>query len=349
MTALLEQSIAARITSPASCPIVGDSAELASIRQIAATIAGRKCTVLVLGETGTGKEMLARHIHDSSDRALRAFIPVDCSSLTESLFESQLFGHARGAFTGAIRESLGFIRAADGGTLFLDEIGELSLASQAKLLRVIQERAVVSVGETKARPVDVRILCATHRDLNKMVADGTFRQDLYFRLNVVTLSLPPLRERADDVIALANHFLALQSEMYNEPVRVLSSAAQAALLSHDWPGNVRELANAIESAYVLSGGTTIEVTDLPDRVRGNASASIQMSRAVSRPAMPAISNVEAFAATGDADLDLDAVERRTIAEALRRSKNNKSAACRLLGINIQRLNRKIEKLGVALA
>jgi len=130
---------------------------------------------------------------------------------------------------------------------------------------------------------------------------------------------------------------------------VLSSAAQAALLSHDWPGNVRELANAIESAYVLSGGTTIEVTDLPDRVRGNASASIQMSRAVSRPAMPAISNVEAFAATGDADLDLDAVERRTIAEALRRSKNNKSAACRLLGINIQRLNRKIEKLGVALA
>ena len=346
--------------------MVGDAPELASVREVASAIASRKCTVLILGETGTGKELLARHIHDNSDRATKAFIPVDCSALTDTLFESQLFGHSKGAFTGAVRDSLGFIRAADGGTLFLDEIGELSLPLQSKLLRVIQELAVVPVGDTKARPVDVRIVCATHRDLRDMVAKGTFREDLYFRLNVVSLNLPPLRDRADDVLTLARYFLDLQSATYNEPARTLGTSAQEALLAHNWPGNVRELANAMESAYVLASGSTIELSDLPDRVRG-----AQVARPVAKQFTSKVSSLIAAELSSsslassslasssmvreidselglDADLDLEQVEKRTIIEALRRTRNNKAAAARLLGLNIQRLNRKIEKLEVPL-
>src|SRR5579872_5186606 len=170
---------------------VGESPTLSSLKQTSLDLAPRRSTVMILGETGCGKEMLARFIHNNSPRANKPFIPVDCSSLSDTLFESELFGHVKGAFTGAVRESLGFIRAADGGTLFLDEIGELSLPLQAKLLRVLQERCVVPVGDTKAYPVDIRIVCATNRDLAAMVQAGTFRQDLYFRLNVVVLNVPP--------------------------------------------------------------------------------------------------------------------------------------------------------------
>jgi transcriptional regulator with PAS, ATPase and Fis domain len=356
MTSTLEHPQASQKKSEAiASAIVGDAPELASVREVASAIAGRKCTVLVLGETGTGKEMLARHIHENSDRAAKPFIPVDCSSLTDTLFESQLFGHTKGAFTGAVRDSLGFIRAADGGTLFLDEIGELSLPLQAKLLRVIQERAVVPVGDTKAKPVDVRIVCATHRNLREMVANGTFREDLYFRLNVVTLNLPPLRDRADDVVTLAQHFLDLQSALYNEPARTLNDDARAALLAHNWPGNVRELANAMESAYVLASGSSIELADLPDRIRMTSPASRPTARVATPASMAKVTSLIAAELSGneipvcsDDELDLDKVERRTIAEALRRTKNNKAAAARMLGLNIQRLNRKIEKLEIGL-
>ena len=312
-------------------PMIGDSAALGQIRDIATSIATRRCTVLILGETGTGKEMLARSIHAQSDRSRAPFVPVDCSALTETLFESQLFGHIKGAFTGAVRDSVGFIRAADTGTLFVDEIGELSPPQQAKLLRVIQERSVVPVGDTRGKSVDVRIVCATHRDLRKMVSDGTFREDLYFRLNVVTLNLPPLRERPQDVLPLANHFLGIQAQMYDEPQRAIASDAQAAMQNYPWPGNVRELANAIEHAHVLAQGEEVRVVDLPERIRSHA------------PLTDAVSP-HAFAPM--AELCLEDLERRAIAEALRRSSNNKAAAARMLGINIQRLGRRIEKLKI---
>lgn len=309
--------------------LVGKSAAIGAVRDVAQSIATRRSTVMILGETGSGKEMLARQIHEQSDRAAAPFIPVDCSALSDTLFESQLFGHLKGAFTGAMRDSLGFIRAADGGSLFLDEIGELSLPLQAKLLRVIQERQVVPVGDTRPHPVDIRVICATHRDLPDMVRDGTFREDLFFRLNVLVLQMPPLRERPDDVIVLANHFLGAQAAMYQETLKQLSTDAAEALQQHHWPGNVRELANVIEHAHVLAASDEIGVHDLPERLRNATNRDEDQSNCSS-------------------ELRLVDVERRAIAEALRRSNFRKAPACRLLGINIQRLNRKISKLGIRL-
>jgi len=303
--------------------IVGDSPSFAVARHTAAQVAGRQSTVLILGETGTGKELMARMIHARSPRAGRPFIPVDCSSLSEGLFESELFGHVRGAFTGASRDSLGFIRAADGGTLFLDEIGELAASTQAKLLRVLQERRVVPVGETRGRPVDIRVVAATHRDLGAMVRAGEFRQDLFFRLNVVTLRLPPLRERSDDVLPLARHFLRVQADLYNEPLKQIAPDAITALRDYDWPGNVREVANVMEQAHVLATSDFIELDDLPPHFRQQFAVRDLFS-----------------------DLRLEDVERRTILEALRRTKFCKAAAARLLGLNIQRLNRRITRLGI---
>jgi len=298
---------------------------MSAVKDIAASIAARRCTVMIHGETGSGKEMLARHLHQLSDRTKNPFVPVDCSSLTDTLFESELFGHVRGAFTGAVRDSLGFIRAADTGTLFLDEIGELSLPMQSKLLRVVQERIVVPVGSGKPHPVDVRIICATHRNLTEMVREGTFREDLYFRLNVVVLQVPPLRERTADILPLARHFLETQAALYDETPREISDAAGQLLMRYAWPGNVRELANVMEHAHVLSLDL-VDVSNLPDRLRIAQSAP----------------NSEG------SDLLLQGIERRAIVEALRRTKFSKAAASRLLGINIQRLNRRIQRLGIRL-
>jgi transcriptional regulator with PAS, ATPase and Fis domain len=316
-------------SSAGTFQLVGKSAAISAVRDVAESIATRRSTVMILGETGSGKEMLARQIHAQSGRAAAPFIPVDCSALSDTLFESQLFGHLKGAFTGAMRDSLGFIRAADGGTIFLDEIGELSLPLQAKLLRVIQERQVVPVGDTKPHPVDIRVVCATHRDLAQMVRGGAFRQDLFFRLNVLVLQMPPLRERPDDVIVLANHFLNAQAAIYDESPKHLSPEAATLLQQHTWPGNVRELANVIEHAHVLAAGDEIAVSDLPERLR-NAS------------------NSDDDHTNGSRELRLVDVERRAIAEALRRTNFRKAAACRLLGINIQRLNRRMGKLGIRL-
>jgi len=312
-----------RVFSPVATSqnrIVGSSSAITIVRDVASSIAPRRSTVMLLGETGTGKEMLARHIHLQSERADKPFVPVDCSAMTETLFESQLFGHVRGAFTGAIRESLGFIRAADGGTLFIDEVGELSVLLQAKLLRVLQERCVVPVGDTRARPVDVRFICATHRDLSAMVRLRTFR------LNVVVLRVPPLRERQEDVVPLAQHFLAVQADLYGETGKTLSHEAAQMLRQYPWPGNVRELSNVIEHAHVLATGGVIRVADLPERLRRAADSGVVTA----------------------SDLRLIDVERRTISEALARTKYCKAAASRLLGINIQRLNRRIRSLGIEL-
>lgn len=243
--------------------LVGESNVMKDLKRIAAGVATRRSTIMILGETGTGKEVLAKFIHQNSDRVAKPFIPVDCSALSDTLFESELFGHVKGAFTGAMRDTLGFIRAAEGGTLFLDEIGELSLQLQAKLLRVLQEKTVVPVGDTKPRPVNVRVITATHRDLPEMVRQGTFRQDLYFRLNVVVLRTPPLRERNEDVVQLANHFLKTQAELYEETPRQLSPDVSALLQGYSWPGNIRELANVMEHAHVLAADNTIRLSDLP--------------------------------------------------------------------------------------
>lgn len=301
--------------------LVGQSAPILQLGERIAALAARACTVLVHGESGSGKEMVARSIHASSRRADGPFVAVDCTTLRDTLFESQLFGHMRGAFTGAEQPTLGFFRAADGGTLFLDEVGELPLHIQAKLLRCIQEGAVVPLGSTEPIAVNVRIVAATHRDLRQMVRDGTFREDLYYRLNVVRLEVPPLRARADDIILLAECFLEQQAGLYQEPVRRLSDASAASLRVYDWPGNVRELANAVEHACALSTGETIEVGDLPETVQLAAQEAVELSE-------------------GEV-LTLEAAERLAITRALRVANGNRAKAAQLLRIERHRLYRKI--------
>lgn len=318
------------ILSPASTApvslLVGRSPAMATVREVATDVARRRSTVMIFGETGSGKEVVARHVHAHSDRAGGPFIPVDCTTLTEGLFESEMFGHVRGAFTGAVRDSLGIVRSADGGTLFLDELGELSLAMQAKLLRVLQDRQVTPVGDRRPRLVDVRVVCATHRDLGEMVRAGRFREDLYYRLNVVVVQVPPLRARLEDVADLARHFLKVQADVYDEPVKRLAPDAVAALTAYGWPGNVRELANVMEHAHVLTRGESITAADLPPRLLTTTAEVVNTSL--------------------DADVHLPTIERHAIGKALRRCANNKAAASRLLGLNIQRLNRRLRHFGM---
>lgn len=307
----------------ASQRMIGDSPIIRALKKTAMDIAPRRSTVMILGETGSGKEMLARFIHLNSTRASKPFIPVDCSSLSDTLFESELFGHVKGAFTGATRDSLGFIRAANGGTLFLDEISELSLHLQSKLLRVLQEKCVVPVGDFRPVPVDIRVISASNRLLDNMVREGSFRQDLYFRLNVVALKLPTLHERVDDIVPLAEHFLKTQAELYGEPQKTLSPEVAMLLQAYSWPGNVRELANVMEHAHVIASDPEVAVADLPPRIQVASQAP----------------------GAGD-DLSLQDVERCTIAKALKKVNYNKAAASRVLGINIQRLNRRMIRLGI---
>ena len=289
-------------------------------------VAKRGCTALVHGESGTGKELVARQLHLLSARAARPFIAVDCTTLHDSMMESQLFGHVKGSFTGAQQSTVGFFRSAHTGTLFLDEIGELPLDVQAKLLRVIQERCVVPLGAVKPVPVDARIIAATHRDLEAMVKRGTFREDLYFRLNVVQLRVPALRDRVDDVVPIAEHFLARLSRLYGEPAKGLAPDAVAALQSFDWPGNIRELSNAIEHASVFCTADRIAANDLPEKVR---------QAVVKQPQE-----------TDDRVIPLEMAERNHIAHALRVTGGNQAKAARLLQIQRQRLYRKIELYGL---
>jgi len=304
--------------------LVGDSPTMSDLKKMAGDIAPRRSTVMILGETGSGKEMLARFIHQNSNRADKPFIPVDCSSLSDNLFESELFGHMKGAFTGAMRDSLGFIRAADGGTLFLDEIGELGLHLQSKLLRVLQEKCVTPVGDFRPRPVDIRVVTATNRSLEDMVRDGKFRQDLYFRLNVVVLKVPSLRDRVSDIVPLCSHFLKTQAELYDEEAKTVSADVMHLLERYSWPGNVRELSNVMEHAHVIAQNNEIQIHDLPPRLQPTE--------------VPGV-------AQGD-KVSLEEMERCTISKALKSANFNKAAASRMLGINIQRLNRRITRLGI---
>lgn len=310
------------------------TADATTLQAQIARVAPRSATVLVEGETGAGKEVAARQIHALSPRAAAPFVPVDCTVFSTELMESQLFGHVKGAFTGAVAAALGFVRCADGGTLFLDEIGELPLAVQAKLLRCIQERTVVPVGGVEPIPVDLRIIAATHRDLAAMVREGKFRQDLFFRLNVVRLKIPPLRERRDEILPLARHFVDDIACAYDEPIKVLSKTAEDALVRYDWPGNVRELRNAIERAFLFCTDRTIDVGHMPSEV----------SDAAEIPSFEALTNnsqihLEAIPRLADA-------ERMLIERVLKLTGGNQSDAARLLDVERHRLRRKIVSYGL---
>jgi len=302
---------------------VAESSVFKGVLETASVVAPRKCTVVVRGESGTGKELVANLIHQLSPRAEGPFVPVDCTNLSGELFASQLFGHVRGAFTGADRDTLGFFRAADGGTIFLDEISELSSSVQARLLRVLQESVVTPVGATASFKVDVRVICATNRNLEKMVAERLFRKDLYYRTNVVNIHIPPLREHPDDIIPLAEHFIRQQARLYDEPVKSLTAQAQRDLLQYRWPGNVRELANAVEHAYVLSRDRMIEPSVLPPEIT---------ARRTEQTPSP-------FPTLAQANKEL-------LTKALRYTAGRKLLAARLLGVERRRFNRMIHDLGV---
>ena len=304
--------------------LIGNSPSFNSVLEIIGAVAARECPIIITGETGVGKEMVARQIHSSSNRAKNVFVPVDCTTLTGQLFESQLFGHVRGAFTSAVDSTLGFFRAADGGTIFLDEISEIPIELQAKLLRVLQERKVTPLGATKPFTVNIRVLCATCKDLQEMVKKGAFRADLYYRLDVVRLEVPPLRHRKEDILSLAEYFLTNQANFYAEPPKVFSEETKRLLVNYAWPGNVRELSNAIERAYVLTTGPEIQSASLPFEV------IIADSPSYPKDQLPT----------------LDDVKRRVITQTLEYTKGRKIAAARILGIERRQLNRLMNKLKI---
>ena len=307
-------------------PILGEGDAAREMRALIDALARHECTVLIQGESGSGKELAARQVHAQSRRAGGPFVPVDCTTLTGTLFESQLFGHVRGAFTGAQTSTLGFFRAADGGTLFLDEIGELELPVQAKLLRCIQERAVVPLGQTVAVRADVRVITATHRDLREMVARGTFREDLFYRLNVACLHVPPLRQRREDIPQLVRGAVEDFCRLYGRARAGVSAAAMELLCAHDWPGNVRELLNAIEHALVFCRADVLAPADLPAEVRGEGG-----STAVRRAA---------------GIVPLRDAERELIRRTLRHTNGNQSRAAALLDVERHRLRRRIVRYGL---
>jgi two-component system response regulator HydG len=308
--------------------LVGASAAMQHVYGVVEQVAGTDATVLVTGQSGTGKEMVARALHQHGKRASGPFIAVDCASIPENLIESELFGHARGAFTDAKQARLGLLAQADKGTLFLDEIAELPMAVQPKLLRVLQERRVRPIGSDSEVTFDVRLVCATNRDLEAAVAEGTFREDLYYRFNVVQIAMPPLKARAGDVLLLAQHFVEHFARMFDRDVRGLSPEAAERLQRYGWPGNVRELRNAMERAVAMCAGQLLTVEDLPDRIRGY------------KPGPQAVGSSD------DVQLPLDEIERRHILRVLEANENNKLATAAVLGIDRKTLYRKLLRYGV---
>jgi two-component system, NtrC family, response regulator AtoC len=308
--------------------IVGQNPALRGVLDLAAKVARHPSSVLITGESGTGKELVARLVHDASARSARAFVAVNCGAIPESLLESELFGHVKGAFTGATADRAGLFEEADGGTLFLDEIAELTAPLQVKLLRVLQEGEIRRVGDNRTRKVDVRLISATARDLDAMVATGTFRSDLYFRINVVRLHTPPLRERPEDIPILARHFIQRHAERLRMTPPELSPAALRQLSSYAWPGNVRERENAIERAMVVSDGRSIKPADLP----------ASLGSAVRLPG------------TGSDDLSVkrqtELLERALIRRALERTRGNRTKAAELLELSHRALLYKIREYGL---
>jgi transcriptional regulator with PAS, ATPase and Fis domain len=312
-------SRAALSNKPGFGGLIGDSAPMHRLFELIGKVSHSCSPVLLLGETGTGKELVARAIHFTGLRCEKTLVPVDCSALTPTLVESELFGHVKGAFTGADHSKLGLLQTANEGTIFLDEIGELPMFLQAKLLRALQEKEIRPVGSTERIPIDVRIIAASNRDLETGVRAGTFRQDLYFRLNVVQIRLPALRERKVDIPLLVAYFLKNFSDPV-QPVRAISDDALRRLMVHDWPGNVRELENAIESAVALSSDNVLTANDLASVPNGASAGSLP---------------------DGNELIPLAEMERRAILHTLRETGGDKLAAAHLLGIGKTTLYRKL--------
>jgi PAS domain S-box-containing protein len=314
--------------------VIGESPGLQKVLQQTQLVAPTDASVLIIGESGTGKELIARAIHEQSHRKGQVLIKVNCSAIPDSLFESEFFGHVRGAFTGAVKDKPGRFELADGGTLFLDEVGEIPLAMQAKLLRVLQEREIERVGDTRTRTVNVRIIAATNRDLKKEAEDGRFREDLFYRLSVFPIALPPLRERREDVPLLASHFARGSARQMGRPTPRIAHAAMAKLTAHDWPGNIRELQNAVERAVIVSRDGLLEF-DLPPP----------------RPADPVRAAGQTAVATGLLTRDeLKRQERENIARALREADGKifgPGGAAERLGMKPTTLASRIKALGIA--
>jgi two-component system response regulator HydG len=308
-------------TRPGFADLIGVSLKMQRVYRLIERVSQHAYPVLILGESGTGKELVARSVHFSGVRRNKPFIPVDCSSLVPTLIEAELFGYVKGAFTGALHAKQGLMEIADGGTLFLDEIGDLPFDMQAKLLRALQEKEVRPVGSTDRIPLSARIIAATNRDLDAAVRQGTFRQDLFFRLNVVQIKIPPLRERKTDIPILVNSFLEKFSEA-NGRMRTISEDAIARMMAYDWPGNVRELENAIERAVALGSGPILHAGDLPTNLQYGTGDRLPQN---------------------DELLPLDELERRAILRALREAGGDKLAAARMLGIGKTTLYRKLKQ------
>ena len=306
--------------------IVGAAEPMLEVYRMVARVAPTTSTVLIQGETGTGKELIARAVHAESRRSDQPFVPVDCSALAESLLESELFGHTKGAFTGAVADKRGLFEVAGGGTCFLDEVGEVSPGVQARLLRVLQERDVRRVGGTDRFKVDVRVIAATNKDLGALVAEGKFREDLFYRLSVVTISLPPLRERRGDIPLLAHHFLEAYAAVNERPVCRIDPGAMALLAGYDWPGNVRELQHAVEQAAALSSDPLLRSEDLPRKV-------IDAVRHAGAAAVPPLS--------------LQEVVKGHLRRALIEARWNKKLAAQLLGIHRRTLYRLTKRHGIS--
>jgi two-component system response regulator PilR (NtrC family) len=337
---------------PSAVELLGDSPQMAEIRRLVGKLARNQAPVFISGESGTGKELAARLIHAQGPRAEGPFVPVNCGAIPQDLVESELFGHTKGSFTGAVTDKLGLFQAADGGTLFLDEVADLPLTMQVKLLRAIQEKAVRPVGAHHEVPVDARIISASHKDLSAEVARNTFREDLFYRINVIELQLPPLRERPEDVLPLATHILARVALQTRRPQPVLTDAALRALQGYPFPGNVRELENILERAMTLSDAPTLDLKDvvLPRTVIGqkvaeaiddgpHRTAAPQPTQAATPPAprSPAEVPLEDY---------LDDVERQAILKALEETRWNRTAAARKLGMTLRSLRYRLAKLGL---
>ncbi len=305
--------------------LIGHSPAMQETRATIAKLARSQAPVYISGESGTGKELVARLIHEQGPRAENPFVPVNCGAIPEDLMESEFFGHKKGSFTGALADKQGLFQAADSGTLFLDEVADLPLHMQVKLLRAIQEKHVRPVGAQQEVAVDARILCATHKDLAALVQEGSFRQDLYYRINVIELPVPPLRERPDDIPQMAEFILERLAAQVEQDTPVISDEAVAGLRAHDFPGNVRELENLLERAMTLCGGETIGLEDLG------------LSRA---------GGTDSQNDSGGLESMLDRVEKETLVKALEQTRGNKTAAAKLLGISFGAFRYRLQKLGL---
>ena len=301
--------------------IIGASEAMGEILNLVQKVADTNAAVLIQGESGTGKELIARSIHFNSSRSAKPFLAINCGALPESLLESELFGHTKGAFTGAAGDKKGLFRSADGGTIFLDEIGEMPPPLQVRLLRALQEHEVTPVGSSTPVKFDARVIAATNRDLEKEVESGTFREDLYYRLNVIEMTLPPLRERRQDIPSLVRHFLGRAAEKQSTVEKPITDEAMSALRNYDWPGNVRELENAVERAFILSGDE-ITIDDLPPKIRRSVGTGEWSNNG--RPS-------------------LEEVERRYVLETLESTGHDKVEAAKILGIDLSTLYRKLKR------